>query len=174
MTTARLIVLASVLLLSGCGGGGGSASGIHSVPDGDPQVSEGVAYPDVRRITDTSREDILASTDVILNWDGHSKFGNLYSKHNGRWYLSGGFLGNTGEFVRQELGLSSGVVVYVKEGGTTPFNRTKYGPMISKSIERTEVGKWSFFFTDKASFGEFPTARDYYDTENKKIIWKDY
>jgi hypothetical protein len=140
---------------------------------GERAVREGAVLPDVLHIVNENNVTILSIADIIFDWDGHSKFGNTYAKHNDKWYASGGFIGNVGDYIRDELKVKQGVVVFVKSG-PDPFNQTKYGPYIAESITRGEHDKRKFYYVEKDIFGAFPKYRDYFDEGNVKIIWNDY
>jgi hypothetical protein len=176
--------LLAVIALAGCGGDRGAGWGTFPAEDkGDvrvitPQVDAGeapVSYtmPNVRHIVDATREQILARSAIIFFYDPNSKFGDLIFKHRGRWYLCGGFIGNVSEFIHEEAKIHGGVVVFVTPGDSS-FNQAGTGPVIAHSLTRGKPDDWDFYYIDSEKFGQPPEFRHYYDTDNKKITYRDY
>ncbi|KAF0811385.1 hypothetical protein IGB42_04151 [Andreprevotia sp. IGB-42] len=144
----------------------------HEPPPAKPQIVDGIELPAILHVA-PDRDAILAAADILIFWGGSSKFGNLFFKHNGRWYATGGFIGNVDEFIEKEARISGGTIVYVSDA-SKPFAETKYGMRISLNITGGANAGWRFFYTEEYEFGEPPAFRHYYDEQNRKIEYADY
>lgn len=135
----------------------------------------GTVGPVIKQIVKGEKADITEAADVLIFWDGNSKFNNTLFKHNNRWYGVGGFAGGAMEFFQNEIRIRGGLVIYISDS-EKPFGETKYGATISGGIEALSKipCKFSFAYYPSSKFGEKPEFRHYYDEDNKKIIYKDY
>ena len=131
--------------------------------------------PVIKQIIKGEKDDITDVADVLIFWNGNSKFNNILFKHNNRWYGVGGFAGGAIEFFQKEICIRGGLVVYISDSEES-FGETKYGATISGGIESLSKipCKFTFAYYPSSKFGEKPEFRHYYDEDNKKIIYEDY
>ncbi len=173
MKLRAVFLLAIAVLALGCQTAIQPHSLQHEGPEVQGEVVDGLPIPSIFHVVNSSREEILAAANVVFFWDGYSKFASMYFKHNGKWYATGGFVGRSADFIKDEAGISSGTIVYVTDSRKA-FNNTRYGPAISASIARGANEKWKFYYIEESTFGKAPEFRQYYDEKNKKIEYKDY
>jgi len=113
--------------------------------------------------------EVHPDPNVLVYWNGSSKFGGVLVKRGAHWYASFGLIVGLVDFLVQEVHVREGAVVFLHEGFDDFHTRSR---VLDMARFFSIAGNFRFYSCMEDDCPK-PAYRQYFDTNNQKIDYPD-
>lgn len=113
--------------------------------------------------------EVHPDPNVLVYWNGSSKFGGVLVKRGAHWYASFGLIVGLVDFLVQEAHVREGAIVFLHEGFDDFHTRSR---VLDMARFFSIAGNFRFYSCMEDDCPK-PAYRQYFDTNNRKIDYPD-